>query len=390
MTPELQAGIASVLTPAGRGAVATIGVQGAHVAPRVSRCFVSLSQHSLDDAPLGRTLFGRWRSGGSDPDQFGEELVICRTAAEELEIHCHGGAAAIRAILTDLHDMGFMEASWQEWVRTTRGRGTSRTAQVMLADALTERTAAILLDQYRGTLDSELRILSGVIERGHVEVAIGRLQELLARAVIGLHLTRPFRVALIGEPNVGKSSLINALLGYERSIVFAQAGTTRDVVSALTAVDGWPLELSDTAGLRASTDALEAAGMAKTGEQLKSADLILWVRDATKSSDTTPQFAPPHVERALVVWNKSDLLLPTGDRRRFADGLLVSATTRSGLAELQGAMVAKLCPQSPPPHAPVLFTNEQVSALQETLLSLQQGAVNAAELILSRLATSPE
>lgn len=390
MMPELQAGIASVLTPTGRGAVATIGVQGANVASRVSRCFVSLSQYSLENAPLGRTLFGRWQSAGSDPVQVGEELVICRTAAEELEIHCHGGAAAIRAILTDLRELGFIEVSWQEWVRFACGCGTSRTAQIMLAHALTERTAAILLDQYRGALDSELRILSGTIADGLVEVAIKRLQELLARAAIGLHLTQPFRVALIGEPNVGKSSLINALLGYERSIVFAQAGTTRDVVSALTALDGWPLELSDTAGLRDSTDALEAAGMAKTGEQLKSADLILWVRDAAESSDTTPQFAPPHVERALVVWNKSDLLLPTSDRRRFADGLLVSATTRNGLAELQEAMVAKLCPQPPPPQAPVPFTNEQVSALQETLLSLQQGDVNAAELILSRLATSPE
>ena len=85
-----------------------------------------------------------------------------------------------------------------------------------------------------------------------LQAAAARIREWLAWEDFGLHLTRPWNVVLAGRPNVGKSSLINALLGYTRSIVFDQPGTTRDVVTAATAIDGWPIELSDTAGLRES------------------------------------------------------------------------------------------------------------------------------------------
>ena len=83
-------------------------------------------------------------------------------------------------------------------------------------------------------------------------------------------------VVLSGAPNVGKSSLINALVGYERAIVFAEPGTTRDVVTAGTAVDGWPIELADTAGLRESTDPLEAAGIALCGKRSRPRTWCCW------------------------------------------------------------------------------------------------------------------
>src|SRR5690606_16577637 len=93
------------------------------------------------------------------------------------------------------------------------------------------------------------------------EEARRRLAALVDRAPLGLHLTRPWHVALAGAPNVGKSSLLNAVLGYGRAIVFDQPGTTRDVLDAVTAIDGWPVRLTDGAGLRESVDALEAAGV---------------------------------------------------------------------------------------------------------------------------------
>src|SRR5262249_26206167 len=134
------------------------------------------------------------------------------------------------------------------------------------------------------------------------------LDKLLALAPVGLHLAQPWRLVVAGPPNVGKSSLVNALVGFERAIVFDQPGTTRDVVTALTAFSGLPVELCDTAGLRNTDDSLEAAGVARAQEQAAAADLVLlvldvsqpWMADQRELVDTWP--------RAIVVLNKADLV----------------------------------------------------------------------------------
>ena len=105
---------------------------------------------------------------------------------------------------------------------------------------------------------------------------------MLARyAPLGRRLTAPWRVVVAGPPNVGKSSLVNALAGYQRSIVAPTPGTTRDVVTTRLAIDGWPVELADTAGVREATDALETQGVRLAREATAAADLCLWVLDAS-------------------------------------------------------------------------------------------------------------
>jgi tRNA modification GTPase len=182
---------------------------------------------------------------------------------------------------------------------------------------------------------------------------------------VGQHLTKPFRVVLAGPPNVGKSTLINALVGYERSIVFDQPGTTRDVVSALTAFDGWLVELSDTAGLRDSSDAVEAAGVERARAQLDTADLVLWVRECTPTASLPPPRQPPSLaKRALLVYNKSDL----ADTRAppLADAeLFVSALHGRGLEALQRAIVARLVPHPPQLGEAVPFRQEHHEAIIE-------------------------
>ncbi len=365
-------GNASLLTPCGRGAVATIAVRGAGVAQHVSPLFRSQSQYGLADAPLGRTLFGRWQASDDDA---GEELVVCRTAEQELEIHCHGGSAAVQAIMRRLAEIGYCETSWQ----ASRSR-----LEAMLAEALTTRTAAILLDQYRGALTKEVNALANAIEAGTEGDSAARLQVLLSRAPIGLHLTQPFRVVLVGEPNVGKSSLVNTLLGFERSIVFDQPGTTRDVVTALTAFDGWPVELSDTAGLRTSFDRIEVAGIAKAQAQLARADLIVWVRDT--GSDSPPEvLTPQQSAAALHVLNKCDLLSPSSITHVTSAALLVSAKTGQGIAQLQSAIAARLCPDEPQPGAAVPYLQEQVEQLTAALLALQEAETAQAIQLLRSL-----
>ena len=106
-----------------------------------------------------------------------------------------------------------------------------------------------------------------------------RIDALLARERLGRHLTRPWSVVLAGRTNVGKSSLMNALAGYGRAIVHHAPGTTRDAVALATAIDGWPVELCDTAGLRAADDAVERAGIERARQRLAQADLVVLVAD---------------------------------------------------------------------------------------------------------------
>lgn len=176
------------------------------------------------------------------------------------------------------------------------------------------------------------------------------MPRLAALAPVGRHLVEPWRVTVAGPPNVGKSSLVNALAGFQRSVVAPTAGTTRDVVTVQLAFDGWPVELADTAGLR-DADGVEAAGVGRAKDAAAAADLVLWVLDG---SATTPEFPPAGLGPLLVV-NKSDL--PADWDWTTAPGAVtVSAATGAGLADLSAAAVRRLVPDPPEPGEAVPFT----------------------------------
>src|SRR5207237_6999014 len=130
-----------------------------------------------------------------------------------------------------------------------------------LTRAPTVKTAAILLDQVHGAFDSASAEILGAIHTGDHAAALRRLARLAQTQRLGRHLVEPFRVVIAGAANVGKSSLVNACAGFTRSLVSSIAGTTRDVVSTRIALEGWPVELVDTAGFHESASALEKEGM---------------------------------------------------------------------------------------------------------------------------------
>lgn len=344
----------AVLTPAGRGAVAVVAVEGPRAIALVDRHFASATGRRLADQRAGRVVFGRF---GPPP---GEEVVVRLLSPAAAEVHCHGGRAAVERVAAILASENVDRASWQEWVRRHADDPLTAEATIALAAAQTERTAAILLDQQAGALR---RACSAIESHADPEAKRAAIETLLERGKLGLHLTRPWQVVLAGAPNAGKSSLLNALLGYRRAIVDPAPGTTRDVVTGATAIDGWPVVLSDTAGLRASNDAIERTGVDLARERLASADLVLLVFDAARPWTADDERLAAEHPQAVIVHSKCDL--PAAGPR--PDGVRTSARTGEGIEQLLAIVSRRLAPNLPPPGAAVPFTEGQIARLREEL-----------------------
>ena len=345
---------AAVLTPGGRGAVATIRFAGDCRTIDAAGVFHAANGRPLAAQTLGRICFGHWGRGSV------EEVVVCRRDRTRLEIHCHGGDAAVRRILADLQGAGctIQSASDQE---TALGGVFAAECIAALSRAATLRTADLLLEQTSGTLAASFAALQQIAPSDRSELC-RRLDRLLGWSRFGLHLCESWRVVLTGRPNVGKSSLINALLGYRRSIVFDEPGTTRDVLTAETAIDGWPVQLVDTAGLRATDEDLESAGIARARRQLEQADCRVILLD-TGQPPVDEDFALlSEWTDPLIVAHKSDLPDRWG-RHLPAGALRVSSITGAGVQELCDALIARLIPDLPPPGTPIPFTERQVTLL---------------------------
>jgi tRNA modification GTPase len=208
-----------------------------------------------------------------------------------------------------------------------------------------------------------------------------------------MHLTTPWRVVLVGAPNVGKSSLINALAGYDRAIVSPVPGTTRDVVTVTTAIDGWPVQLADTAGMRATVDELESAGVELAQAALASADLAIFVHDATTPSVDRQPSDSCGVVRVIPVRNKIDLLEGESSRADTStqDELDVSALTGEGIDVLVAAIGQSLVPNPPASGVAVPFMRGQIESLVIARNAIKRPhAAAASEALQSMLAKAAD
>ncbi len=421
----------AVLTGLGRSAIAVIGLRGDRSGKIIDQCFRKASEPVM--LP-GQIRYGIWtgprddRPDGDDPS-IGEAVVVTPIEVDHLEIHCHGGAAAIERIVGDLRRFGASQIEMADWLGTEPALIAE--ALQVLQRCLTARTAAIALDQVRGALLDwvtnwiaalESKPLASAVDAASDDGSLKRLRqtasEILAQAPIGTRLTQPFRVVLIGPPNVGKSSLINAIVGYDRSITHRQAGTTRDVLEADTVIDGLPIRLSDTAGIRQSDQPIEREGISRAWSAAQQADLILSVTSAEPQAlapgleprlapgleprlapgfgpplapglepglapDLWPPLAsglqPPTVASQLAadvsargvavcrVINKSDLRQP-GDRPPSAS-IATNALTGEGIPELLAVIAEKLGQSTPPPGHPVPVTGRQADLVGKIVRS---------------------
>jgi tRNA modification GTPase len=365
------------LTPPGHGALATLGLHGPRAWGAACELFRLRSGAALPEVPgPGRFWLGRAGAGVAD------DVVLAVKHAEPvwLELHCHGGREVVRFLLELFEARGLSVCTWQEFLRHTAPDPIRAAAAAALAAATTARAAAILLDQYQGALGQALDAVLAALDGEHTAAAEELLAGLDRRSELGLHLAAPWRVTVAGAPNVGKSSLVNAIAGYQRSVVAATPGTTRDVVTTQLALDGWPVELADTAGLRGEAGAVEVQGIRQAREAARAADLCLWVLDASAE----PVWPGADAGPVRLVVNKVDLP-PAWGLARAEGAPRVSARTGEGVAGLCAAVARWLVPEPPPPGAAVPFTAEQVGAITEAHRHLTGGHAAEARRALSPL-----
>ncbi len=374
--PDETAMVVACLTPPGRAAIATLGLAGPAAWEAARALFRPRPPQSLPATPhAGQFWLGRCG------DDVADEVVLA-VRESTLEIHCHGGRAVVEMLVTAFSTRGVRAGTWQEFLRHTSVHLRAEAA-IALAHAATTRTAAILLDQYQGAFAGAVADVLAALERGETLVASALLGKLARWSALGRRLTEPWRVAVAGAPNVGKSSLVNALAGYQRSIVSPTPGTTRDVVTARIAVDGWPVELSDTAGLRDGAASLEGQGIAQARETAAAADLCLWVLDASAE----PIWPEQKRQNVRMVVNKVDL--PAAwILDRAGNAVRVSAATGEGLADLCAALAQWLVPEVPPAGAAVPFTPSLCDAIEAAERHFDAGAAAEARRVLRALSDS--
>ena len=376
----------SVLTPPGAGAIATVAVVGPRAWELTRRLFRPARKTPLPELPeLHRVWFGRFGAGA------GDEVVLAVKQVEPepwVEIHCHGGRRIVRWVVEQFVAGGCSESSWAGLPISHTPSADSRALEPLTL-ASTTRTASILLDQFHGAFAQAVTTILAHLDADRIERAARELRELASRGPIGRHLVEPWRVVIAGPPNVGKSSLVNALAGYQRSVVSEVAGTTRDVVTVSVAFDGWPVELADTAGLR-DASGLEAEGVERAKRVLSEADVCVWVLDATAvdpiypDPDTEQVVGLPMPQWVLAV-NKIDQ--PAGWHLPLAFGAIpVSAATGEGIPELISRIVFRLVPHAPFPGVAVPFTPSLADLIEAAHAALTEGrAADAAGLLRAAL-----
>lgn len=378
--------IAARLTPSVPAAIATIAIRGARAVEVIHEC-VQLQTSRL---VTGRVHYGTWQFSPED-EVAGEQLVVCRTEEDQVELHCHGGAAVVQALLESLSEHGCEVIDGDDWP-SSHDCPISRQAEVDLLRTRTDRTAAILLDQLDGALADELTSIVKMLREGGAAAA-ERMWRLHDWAKFGAHLAHPWQVVFAGPPNAGKSSLANAITGQNCSIVHHEAGTTRDWIESHTAIHGWPVSLIDTAGLRESEDWVEGEGVRRAHERIEHADLLVVVVDATEGwteahTDLLARARGP----VLLAWNKVDLVSDFHSPKNLAEEaqalpwVAASAIGPPGIALLLETISQMLVPRVPASGAAIPFRPEHGERLAHAISYLESGstaeAIGELELLL--------
>lgn len=334
--------ISAVITALGEGAVGIIRISGEQALAVGEKLFKAASGKTLAEYPVNTLAYGNvYDLDGSLVDEV--LAVYMRgprsyTAEDVVEIQCHGGIESLRKILSLTYKAGARPAEPGEFTKRAFLNGridlTQAEAVMDIIKSRSEASLKLAVRQQKGQLAQVLRTLrKGLVdvvvnleavidypEEDIEDLTYSHVQESLTTAVVGIEkllsnahtgkiLREGLKTAIVGRPNVGKSSLLNALLREERAIVSQYAGTTRDVIEEQLLLDGVPLVLADTAGIRSTDDFVEKIGVEKSRQLLQEAELVICVIDGsmglTAEDEEILQSAAG--KPCVIIVNKSDL-----------------------------------------------------------------------------------
>ena len=378
--------IAAIATGAQVAAIGIIRLSGPESIPLMDRLFKPMNGRPMSLAKDRTLVYGRLYNAA------GELLDVCLctisrgpgsyTGEDTAELQCHGSPVVLRAVLDELFKLGARHARPGEFTKRAFLNGRmeltaaeavadlidaesidyAKNAAGQLSGAVSRRIDGIysaltdISSHYHAVLDypdediEDFRLES---YREHLGDALGQLRQLLASFGRGKLMRAGIPAAIVGRPNAGKSSLLNALLGAEAAIVTDVPGTTRDVLTGHLELGGVDCEISDTAGLRDTADPVEQIGVRRAEEALTQADVVLAVVDASR--EFTPEdarlleIAP---RRTLCLLNKTDLTQKVD--ADFISGeynipvLQVSAVTGAGLDQVKQALLQRINPGEAP------------------------------------------
>ena len=408
--------IAAISTAKASAGISVIRISGDDAIPIAEKVFTAKSKIRLSDMK-GYTC----SLGGAYAD--GEKLDECiatvfraphsYTGENVVELSCHGGLYVTRRVLRAVYDAGAEPAEAGEFTKraflngkldlveaeavmdiiSARSRGAVRAALSVKDGALSKRIDAVktaLLSKA-----AHLGAWADYPEEDIPEVEDDELSDTLRRALTELSailqgydngrlLKDGIDTAIVGRPNVGKSTLMNLLSGYDKSIVTEVAGTTRDVVEESVNLDDLILNLSDTAGIRDTDDVVERIGVDKAKRRLNAASLILCVFDASRPfSDEDSQLIKELGDAsAIAVLNKADLpqVIDLSEiERRFDTIIPMSAKHQQGVSELIAA-IKQLCAVEDFDSAQTLIYNERQRNLTKKAFDSTQEALTALEI----------
>ncbi len=427
--------ICAIATPPGEGGIGIIRVSGDKALDLASRIFAGAAGRTVRDYRTHTLHHGELRA--PDGRRIDDVLVAVMkaprsyTREDVVEFHCHGGPLILRLGLEALLLSGARLAEPGEFTKRAFLNGRLDLAQAeAVMDLISARTEAglrVALEHLRGALSEELGRLREGLVRLLVEVEAGidfsdeditfisaqglahgvtmardRITQLIRTAEDGRIVREGVTVALVGRPNVGKSSLMNALAKADRAIVTPIPGTTRDVLEEFIAVRGIPVRLLDTAGVREAVDVVEREGVRRAHDALARADLVLAVLDGSEplGEEDLRLLESARGKTMILVVNKSDQparldLLPIQGpgpgMREGARLVRTSATTGAGLDDLRDAIRDAVLTQGLESREGMVITHlrhrgaleRAQTALGQVLLSVERGM--AAECVAADL-----